>query len=211
MTGWTARARAHFQKSAPAPTDKTAETPVSSVSSVAPGGLSGKSQEGFVGFGSGTAAAFPENTIERATCWLLHFPDLEPVAVAFAPERNHAEVLAAYPDALAAEPMPEPSAVPLPGDLRALADACAKAGLYDDADIAALRSAFALDPGGVRWLIEDMHRRIQSCRRCAHFRRPGLSGGYCTGRDDLPIVYGFMHALPDDDGRACGQFSRNTT
>lgn len=147
----------------------------------------------------------------RATLWLLHFPDLEPVAVAFAPERNHAEVLAAYPDALAAEPMPEPSAVPLPGDLRALADACAKAGLYDDADIAALRSAFALDPGGVRWLIEDMHRRIQSCRRCAHFRRPGLSGGYCTGRDDLPIVYGFMHALPDDDGRACGQFSRNTT
>ena len=37
--------------------------------------------------------------------WLLHFADREPLTVAFSPAATHAEVLDAYPDALAAEPI----------------------------------------------------------------------------------------------------------
>jgi len=43
----------------------------------------------------------------RATCWLIHFTDREPLEVWFAPAADHAEVLAAYRDAVAAEPVPE--------------------------------------------------------------------------------------------------------
>lgn len=154
-----------------------------------------------------TPVTSPANVTERATLWLLHFPDLDRVAVAFAPERDQAEVLAAYADALAAEPMPEETAT-VPANVLALFDACAKAGLYGDDDRAALPAMFALDPEGARRLVEAMHERIASCRRCRHFRWPGRSEGYCTGRDDLPIVYGFLRALPDDEGRRCEAFER---
>ncbi len=45
-----------------------------------------------------------------------------------------------------------------------------------------------------------------ACRTCAHFRRPGLSDGYCGGRDDLPHAYTPGHPLrklPDDGGASC--------
>ncbi|GEC97639.1 hypothetical protein ZRA01_37120 [Zoogloea ramigera] len=45
-----------------------------------------------------------------------------------------------------------------------------------------------------------------SCRTCAHFRRPGLSDGYCCERDDLPPAYTPGHPLrklPDDGGASC--------
>ena len=44
------------------------------------------------------------------------------------------------------------------------------------------------------------------CVTCAHFARPGLSAGYCGGRDDLPRAYGENHPLrklPSDRGAAC--------
>jgi hypothetical protein len=37
--------------------------------------------------------------------WLIHFADKEPVEVSFSPEVTHAEVLALYPAAVAAEPV----------------------------------------------------------------------------------------------------------
>jgi hypothetical protein len=39
--------------------------------------------------------------------WLIHYQDKEPEQVCILPEPTHAEVLAMYPDAVAAEPMPE--------------------------------------------------------------------------------------------------------
>jgi hypothetical protein len=152
-----------------------------------------------------TVAIAPEHESATASLWLLHFPDLDPLAVAFAPAVDHAGALASYPAAIAAEPMPE-TVEPVPADLAALFDACATAGLYDDADRAALPAMLALDADATRGLIEAMHSRIGRCRRCRHFRRPGLSDGYCTGRDDLPHAYGFMHRLPDDGGAGCGAF-----
>lgn len=41
----------------------------------------------------------------RARGWLLHYPDREPLEVWFAPAADHAEALAGYPDAVAAEPL----------------------------------------------------------------------------------------------------------
>lgn len=43
----------------------------------------------------------------RATRWLLHYADREPMEVHFAPAADHAEALAAYRDAVAAEPLSE--------------------------------------------------------------------------------------------------------
>jgi hypothetical protein len=142
----------------------------------------------------------------RASLWLLHFPDLDPVTVAFAPAVDHAGVLSAYPAAIAAEPMTEPPAVPLSADLVALFDACERIGLYGDEDRAALPSMLALDPEGTRRLIEAMNARIGRCRRCLHFGRPGLSGGYCTGRDDLAPAYGLLRELPDEGGARCDDY-----
>lgn len=34
-----------------------------------------------------------------------------------------------------------------------------------------------------------------TCPHCTHFRRPGLSAGYCGGREDLPPAYGENHPL----------------
>lgn len=48
----------------------------------------------------------------------------------------------------------------------------------------------------------------QSCRRCAHFTRPGLSSGYCgAGVLGLVLAYGYLSALPADRGAACDEFA----
>lgn len=46
----------------------------------------------------------------------------------------------------------------------------------------------------------------RSCRTCRHLKRPGLSAGYCSERDDLLPAYGPGHPLrrlPDDRGATC--------
>jgi hypothetical protein len=50
---------------------------------------------------------------------------------------------------------------------------------------------------------------VTTCKTCSHFARPGLSSGYCGGRDDLPLAYGVNHPLrrlPADRGASCGQW-----
>lgn len=47
------------------------------------------------------------------------------------------------------------------------------------------------------------------CITCASHARPGLSDGYCGGRDDLPRAYGENHPLrrlPDDRGATCEEW-----
>lgn len=143
---------------------------------------------------------------ERAFRWQLHFSDCDPLQVTFAPALDHADVLASYPDAVGAEPVPEPPAVAIPGDVAALFDASERAGLYDDTDRAALPAMVAIDADGTRALVADMQGRIGRCTRCRYLRKPGLSGGYCNNRDDLLPVYGILRALPDDGGAWCSLF-----
>lgn len=53
---------------------------------------------------------------------------------------------------------------------------------------------------------DSAQKSATSCRTCRHLKRPGLSAGYCGGRDDLPSAYTAGHPLrrlPDDDGASC--------
>ena len=47
--------------------------------------------------GAGNAAA-------ASHCWLIHYPDREPLAVVYYPEATHAKILERHPDAVTAEP-----------------------------------------------------------------------------------------------------------
>lgn len=124
---------------------------------------------------------------------------------------DHRAAIRAARDALvqALHAESEPPASPLPADLAVMFVACSRAGLYRDEDRAALPAMHALDPEGTRGLIEAMHERLGCCRRCLHFRQPGLSTGYCTGRDDLALAYGLLRALPPDEGACCPDFARS--
>ncbi|MCO5107135.1 MAG: hypothetical protein M9907_08640 [Burkholderiaceae bacterium] len=97
----------------------------------------------------------------------------------------------------------------LPPALLELFEHCVRHGLYDgDADRASLLAMHRLDPGATCDLVGEMAARVLRCRRCAHFRRPGLADqGYCGERADLPIVYGLLHALPPDGGAWCPLFA----
>lgn len=46
-------------------------------------------------------------------CWLIHYPDRDPLEVACFPKATHAEILERHPDAVAAEPIP-PKPAPVP-------------------------------------------------------------------------------------------------
>jgi hypothetical protein len=94
-----------------------------------------------------------------AARWLLHF-DASQREVTFDPPVDYAGALALYPDAVAAEPLPE------------------------------------LPP-------------IPDCHRCLHFRRPGLSLGYCGSPDrtDLAPAYALLRVLPADGGETCQSFA----
>ena len=109
----------------------------------------------------------------RATRWLIHFLDREPLEVWFAPAADHAEALAGYPDAVAAEPL---------------------AGVSVSAVSVSVSTETA----------------ARGCSTCRHRKRPGLSPGYCSGRDDLPGAYGLHHPLrklPDDQGASCASYT----
>jgi hypothetical protein len=137
---------------------------------------------------------------------MLYFPDAEPIAVTFVPEETDAQVLARYPGAVAAEPLPEPVPAALPAEIVALLDDCIAANLYGDEDRETLTPMYAADPAGTQTLVAEMHARIGRCYGCKHFAPPGLSDRYCTGRDDLPLAYGFMHYMPPGRGALCNVF-----
>lgn len=204
MTDWSARAAAYFGNHARTlhllnPHNPPIE-PISGVSEV---GVEGSFAESVIP----QDRAANEDEAAAASIWLLRFADRCDMQVTFSPPVDHCGVLAAYPEAIATEPVGDPSAVPVPADLAAMLDACLEVGLYSDDDRAALPAMLALDTEGTRGLIEAMHARIGRCRRCLHFHRPGLSDGYCARRDDLGRVYGRMHRLPADGGVDCGQFA----
>lgn len=72
----------------------------------------------FVGFVGTPPPTFEKNHAEPAPelsvdnmprfKWLIHFTDRDPLTVSFSPEATHAEALASYPDAVAAEPYEPP-------------------------------------------------------------------------------------------------------
>ena len=109
-----------------------------------------------------------------------------------------------------AEPLPETVPAALPAEIVALVDDCIAGDLYGDEDRETLAQMHTTDPAGTKFLVAEMHARIERCYRCQHFTRPGLSDGYCAGREDLVHAYSFMHYLPPDKGAWCDNFKDAT-
>ena len=152
--------------------------------------------------------------------WLFHFADRDDLPVTFAPAVDHAKALSYYPEAVAAEPIPDrPKHKPTKAEtdeITALVQAIYANDTEDDRD-EALAAALA-DPDGAllcyRTIASDrgialaapVVGTVKACRCCQHFARPGKSEGYCSGRDDLPLAYGANHPLrrlPADGGKSC--------
>ncbi|MFP5414570.1 MAG: hypothetical protein ACLGG1_06105 [Gammaproteobacteria bacterium] len=152
--------------------------------------------DGFVGRSDGTRAhshpAASETQTDtappvRATRWLIHFLDREPMEVWFAPAADHAEALVGYPDAVAAEPLAEVRKTEVRKPVRTEHQ---------------VSSAVVAQSPAI------------GCSTCRHRKRPGRAEpGYCGGgRDDLPDAYGRHHPLrklPDDDGATCANYISN--
>lgn len=190
--------------------------------------------DGFVGRSDGTRAhshpAASETPTDaappvRAPRWLIHFLDREPLEVWFSPAADHAEALVGYPDAVAAEPVPErtdtrTATVIERDELLALVEAiyaddtdqdrqeATDAALADPEAALTCYRAIANERGIVvaRAVAHQSARQsaqqsvqqsaARGCSTCRHRKRPGLSAGYCGGgRDDLPAAYGLHHPL----------------
>ena len=155
--------------------------------------------------------------------WLFHFADRDDLPVTFAPAVDHAAALAYYPDAVAAEPIPDPpQRQPTKAEaeeITALVQAI-YASDTDDDQAEALAAALA-DPDGALLcyctiakdrgiaIAAPVGGTVKACRCCQHFANPGKSEGYCSGRDDLPLAYGANHPLrrlPADRGASCNQW-----
>ena len=152
--------------------------------------------------------------------WLFHFADRDDLPVTFAPAVDHAKALSYYPEAVAAEPIPDRpqhKATKAEADEITVLVQAIYANDTNDDRAEALAAALA-DPDGAllcyRTIASDRGIAIaapaigtvKACRCCQHFARPGKSEGYCSGRDDLPLAYGANHPLrrlPADGGKSC--------
>ena len=155
---------------------------------------------------------------EACSGWLFDFIDRDDLPVTFAPAVDHAKALSYYPEAVAAEPIPDrPQRKPTQAEAEEIT-ALINAIFPDDNDVdrsEALAAGLA-DPVGAllcyRTIAKDQGIAIaaqvvevaKACRDCQHFS--SLGGGYCGGRDDLPLAYGANHPLrrlPADRGTSC--------
>ena len=163
--------------------DVPADVPANPLQTLA--GTAGTAGTAEKGKGGGDSSeTLPSDTAPpiRATRWLLHYADREPLEVGFAPAADHAEALVAYPDAVAAEPL--------------LDHVGARQSAAQSAQQSAQESA--------------QQSTARGCSTCRYRKRPGLSAGYCGGgRDDLPGAYGLHHPLrklPADQGESCASY-----
>lgn len=101
---------------------------------------------------------------------------------------------------------PDQNARNTPDDLRRMLIESERDHACDPCEAGRLFDLLATDFDQARVEIVAMHRRRNRCRRCANFRRPGLSDGYCIARADLVLAYGRLHLLPADRGAWCAQF-----
>jgi hypothetical protein len=149
---------------------------------------------GFLGtppahFENNQAANDENDQAESRACfaWLIHFTDRNPMAATFSPMVDHAGALACYPDAVAAEPIPDiPSRTPTDEESARLAmlmtviygddsedeqAEALQAALADPDNALACYTAMASERGLI--LPGDDDRR--TCRQCANLR-----GGVCV-------------------------------
>lgn len=161
-----------------------------------------------------------------ARAWLLHFSDRDPMEVWTAPPATHDEILALYPDAVAAEPplhTPGKGATssseqpePLEMVLTIYADdtsqeAIGLARSDPDGALACHRATAAERGLSVPMQVSTGTAPVQACKSCRHLTRPGRAEpGYCDQRDDRHKAYGDGHPLrklPCDQGATCDHYA----
>jgi len=174
--------------------------------------MGAKSDDGNSSRNSKNSSSKPcEQQTEARQFWLLHFPDREPLTVAFTPAASHAEALASYPSALAAEPI-EPGrrqpGAPLAGDQEEAIPAwLAAIGETDEATVAEVLTRcrqdeevrrYFLDRAGA--IVADDDRRC--CNQCGNLR-----AGVCAIASPggvVSAIRGYRPALPDMLQRCAG-------
>lgn len=99
MIDWSARAAAHFHENAHTPHRQNPRNKVSEVSAVGGGAVLPKNTAPTIEPANDPADAYGR--------WLLHFADRDDLAVTFSPPVTRDEALHQYPDALAANHVPD--------------------------------------------------------------------------------------------------------
>jgi hypothetical protein len=177
--------------------------------------MGAKSDDGNSSRNSNNSSSKPCEQKNESRSWLLHFPDREPLTVACTPPATHAEILAAYPDALAAEPIAtgrrQPDAL-LSGDQEAAIRVwLAAIGETDEATVAEVLTRcrqdeevrrYFLDRAGA--IVADDDRRC--CNQCGNLR-----AGVCTVASPgaaVSAIVGYRPALVDTL-RRCAGYSPN--
>lgn len=150
--------------------------------------------------------------------WLILFSDRDPLEAATIPPSTRSEMLALYPDAIAAEPFAtisqRPPARMTAGDEAAVRAWLEQTGETDAATVADVLRQCQRDAEARRYFIgraAAVHVAVtRSCMTCRDFARPGLSSGYCGGgRAGLLPAYGDHHPLrqlPEDGGASCEEW-----
>ncbi len=153
----------------------------------------------------------------KSRSWLLHFADRNPLTVACLPAASHAEVLDAYPDALAAEPI-EPGqrqpGAPLAGDKEAAIRAwLAQIGETDEATIDDVLRQCRHDEEARQYFLgragcavtDDDRRRCSQCRN--------LRGAVCVVARPGGLVSAIVGYRPASPGvlQRCASYSPNAS
>lgn len=141
-----------------------------------------------------------------STWWLIHFTDRDPVTLSFSPEVTHSEALAAYPDAVAAEPCSPPlTETSEPFDREAWEERAA----ICEFDGGLLRD----EAEAIAWLEDDRRR----CVHCLNLRPGGVckvaapggvvsaARGYRPNQELLQRCAGYRPCPDDPDRRHGGE------
>lgn len=154
--------------------------------------------------------------------WLIHFTDRDPVTVSFSPEVTHAEALASYPDAVAAEPCEPPPPTLEPMTAVAEEQILAWLALIEETDLATIADVIERcqrDAEARRYFVEraaaespksddDDRRTCQQCanligRRCQAAKRSEIAASptYEPIRDIPRRCEGYAPGAGDPDKR----------
>ena len=142
--------------------------------------------------------------------WLLHFADREPLTVAFSPAANHAEALAGYPSALAAEPIEpgrrQPDTLLAAEEETAIQTWLASIGENDTSMIVEVIERCRHDDGARAYYLGRAKAIADDDRRCCS-QCGNLRGGVCVvarpgGR--VSAIVGYRPASPDMPQRCAG-------
>lgn len=161
--------------------------------------------------------------------WLLHFADREPLEIYCKPEASHAAILERYPDALAAEPLPERTRRE-PNDaeakeLRALVRAVGEREGWAAAEVEEATAVALADPDGALTCYRDIAADLgvilwsdddrRTCDQCANLagRRclAAWRGEIAANRDYAPVrdiprrCEGYIPDANDPDRRSGGE------